>query len=242
MVLGEVIQRVQSLYSKGVQSRSTRLTPRHIYSALLSSRSIILQQQASKKQKPTQWSYQVLPCVELTSVPLHECPCVPPSGCDVLRTKYQLPTPVNGLDKYLIQSVTSLDGSIKFDPTRFDTSKYSTGAKFTSKNSKFYIKNQYGFITIKKLLSGLTIIGLFDDIIEAKQFPSVCGDCAECECEDIMDMEFPIDGNLIRPLLQLAYEELISMMKQIKEDKTNNASDDTSVGTMIHQPQTQDGG
>lgn len=241
MKLEEGIQRVQSLYSAGVQSRSSRLTSRHIYSALMTARSVLLSQQANKNQKATQWSYQTLPCVELISVPEHECPCVPPVGCKVLRTKYQLPMPINGLDTMLIQSVTSLDGSITFDNTRFDTHKYRTGNKFTSKNPAIYIKNRYGYITIKKLLAGLIIVGLFDDFLEATSFPSVCGSCAECECLDIMITEIPIDGKLIRPLIQLANEELIVIMRQMNEDKSNNATDDTkTTGNMIHQPNNEE--
>ncbi len=63
--IGEAIQRVQSMYSKGVQSRSSRLSARHIYSALITARSILIKQQSNKNQKANQWTYQVLPCVEL---------------------------------------------------------------------------------------------------------------------------------------------------------------------------------
>lgn len=240
MKLEEAIQRVQSLYSAGVQSRSSRLTSRHIYSAIKSGRSTLLAQQDNKNQKSTQWAYQTIPCIELISVPVHECPCVPPIGCNVLRTKYQLPLPISGLDNSLIQSVSSLDGSIQFDETRFDTNKYRSGNKFTANKSAIYIKNRYGYITIKKLLAGLTIVGLFDDFLEVTQFPSVCGSCANCECLDIMDVEIPIDSKLITPLIQLASNELIIMMKQMNEDKSDNAQDNTkTAGSMIHQPNGQ---
>lgn len=240
MKLEEAIQRVHSAYSQGVQSRNSRLTSRHIYSAIKSARTVLLKQQHSKNQRATQWAYQTLPCVELISVPQHECPCVPPSGCNVLRTKYQLPLPVNGLDSMLIQSVTSLDGSMGFDPTRFDTHRFMEGNKFTSKKPRLYIKNRYGFVTIKKLLAGLSVVGLFDDFLEATWFPSVCGTCEECECDNLMQYEFPLDGDAMRPLLQIAGEELIVMMKQLKEDKSNNASDDTTAaGKMIHQPNNE---
>jgi hypothetical protein len=137
----------------------------------------------------------------------------------------------------LIQSVTSLDGIIKFDEDTFESTKYSVGNKYTSVKPSYYIKNGYLYVTILKYLKAITISGLFDDFIEAHNYPSVCGNCAECECEDIMNIEFPIDGDSIRPLLQLANEELIILFKQMGEDKSNNASDNTdSAGSMIHQP------
>ena len=45
MTTGEVIQRIQSLYSKGVQSDDSRLRPRHIYNKLLSTTAKLYEQQ-----------------------------------------------------------------------------------------------------------------------------------------------------------------------------------------------------
>lgn len=243
-ILAEMVQRVQSLYSRGVQSRDTRLTSRHIYSALLSARAILISQQVDKNQYINQWTYQILPCVELVTVPLHECPCIPPSGCMMLRSKFQIPDPISSNDKPLVQYVSSLDGGITFDLTRFDTVKYNKGDKFTSKKSGYLIKNKYLYITVLKLLDSVSMGYIAYDFLEAKAFPSKCGDCAECDCQDIMDSEFPIDGKKITALVELANKELIIIMKQMSEDKYDNSSDDTDTnsGTMVHDPNQQDQG
>ena len=244
MVLGEIIQRVQSLYSRGLQSKDSGLTARHIYSAISTARSILLRQQYNKNQMTNQWSYQTLPCIELIKAPVHECPCIPSNGCMILRSKHKLPKPVSGIDKHLIQSITSLDGSIRFDETSFEIAKYmDKGNKYTNKRPDYYFRNEYIYVTVLKSLKVITLTGLFDDPVEAKQFPSYCpSDCVDCECADIMDMEYPIDGDLVRPLIQLANDELIIIMKQMTEDKKNNASDDTAMDTsMIHTNQTGQG-
>lgn len=236
-VIGESIQLVQSMYSKGVQSKDSRLTSRHIYSELLNARSTILQQQDTKGQKASKFIYQVLSCVELQKAVPTECPCVPTNGCLILRTKYQLPTPVTGLSDMLITSMTTMDGSEVINPTTFETVKYDAGKKYTSTQAGFYIRNQYAFITHKRELKGVTVNGLFEDPIQVKQFPSLCGVCAECECLDIMDYEFPVDRRTLRAIAQLATDRLIITFGQMKEDKTNNASDDIMMGNqMIHQP------
>ena len=51
-----------------------------------------------------------------------------------------------------------------------------------------------------------------------------------------MDMEFPLEGDAVKTIIELAYNELIIMMKQLNEDKLSNASDDDQVAGMIHQP------
>lgn len=233
----EAIQRVQSLYSKGVQSDDSRLTPRHIYSALLTARAILLRQQVNKNQATSKWLLQPLPCAELITAPIHECPCVP-INCKILRTKEKLPKPITGLEGSLITYVTSLDGNIRFDPDSFENVRYSVGNKYTKNKPTYYISNGYLYITVLKNLKAITIVGLFDDFIEASLFPSICGTCEECECNDILDIEFPIDKDMERPLFQLANDELIIMFKQMKEDRQNNTTDDAgTVGGMVHQNQ-----
>lgn len=240
MTIGEGIQRLQSLYNKGVQSDDTRLTPRHAYSALLSGRNLLLNQQSNKGQIAGEWAIDTLPCIELIKAPIHECPCIPGNGCMILRSKHKIPNPVIGLDKHLIKSITSMDGSIRFDEETFETQKYAIGNKYTSKKPSFFIKNEYLFITVLKQLQGVTGRGLFHDPIEVFNFPSICDPCEECKCKDIMELEFKMAGHLQKAFFDLAYNELIIIMKQITEDKSNNASDDTETrGQMIHQGQQQ---
>lgn len=240
MILREFIQRVQSLYGKGLQSVSSRLTPRHIYSAMLTGRSVLIRQQVNKGQAISEWNYQNLPCVELITAPIHECPCVPVQGCKILRSKFKLPKPITGLEKSLIKSITSLDGLIKFDEESYENVKYSIGNKYTANKPSYYIHNGYLYITVLTILKVVPVRGLFEDYLEAAAFANLCGNCENCECNDILDTEIPIDGHLIRPLLQLTYDELIVMFKQMTEDRNNNTKDDTaSTGSMVHTPQQQ---
>lgn len=237
MILGEIIQRVQSAYSRGLQSKDTRLTARHIYSATSSGRATLLSQQYNKNQKVNQWSYQTLKCVELIKAPIHECPCIPSAGCMVLRSRFKIPQPISGIDKHLIQSVTSLDGSIRFDEGAYETSKYMDGNKYTAIKPDYYFRNEYLYVTTLKNLKVISVTGLFNDVVVAHQYSSFCPECDDCNCNDIMGMEYPMDGDLITALIQLAHQELIGLMKQMTEDRSNNAKDDTGTEGMVHQPQ-----
>lgn len=232
------IQRVQSIYSKGIQSKDTRLSNRHAYSMLLTGRGTILKQQANKGQKINEWTMQVLPCVELIEAPIHECPCVPTNGITILKTKYKLPSPISGLDRSLITSVSNLDGREKLDPTTYEEVKYLGGNKFTPTKPRYYIRNQFGYIVNRGKLRGVTINGLFGDPLSVYRFPSLC--CTDCNCTDLLDYEFPADEDTLKGILQLVNNELI-LFTQMSEDKSNNSSDDTGQprGKMIHQPEAQ---
>lgn len=228
MLTREIIQRIQSLYSKGVQSDDTRLSKRHIYNKLISVRSRLIYQKVNKKQKLSQWAYQTLPCVELIKAPIQECHCIT-KDCKVLRTKYKLPKPISSISKDIIQSVATLDGSKIFNETTFETEKYNNGNKYTGKNPSYYIRNEYLYLTNIKTLEVITITGLFDNPSEVEEYPSYCTDdikdCLECNCKSIMDKDFPIDSDLIEPMIELSLKELIEIFNNNREDQTNDTRD-----------------
>ena len=226
MIVAEVIQRVQSLYSKGVQSDDTRLTNRHIYNKLRTVRSKLLGQKAKEKQKISQWNYQVLPCIEMGVVSVHECPCVPNDGCTFLRSIYPIPRVLTDLNRHLIQSVTTLDGKTVFDFTTWEGVKNQKGDKYTSTAAKFFIRNEYLYITSNKELEVLTLTALFADIIDVQNFKSYCTP-EQVICTSPLDMEFPIDDELLDNLIAMASDELVFQFGQMREDKINDGSDNT---------------
>lgn len=227
--VGEVIQRVQSIYSKGVQSDDSRLTPMHIYSKALTVRSKLVIQRQNKNRKVSQWLYQTLDCVELIVASINECPCLPPAGCKTYRSKYKIPKPLHGKMGDLIQSVTSLDGSIVYDRTSLKNKKYKKGNKYTAVKPEYYIHNDYLFITDKVGPKVITLVGLFDKPEEADSFQNYCEnteDCVDCQdCTSILDKEFLIEEDLIDTLIQMCFEELVILFNQNKEDITNDTKD-----------------
>jgi hypothetical protein len=226
MKVDEIIQRVQSLYSKGVQSDDTRLMSRHIYNKLLTVRSKLISQEAKKKQKISPWNYQTIPCIELIKVPAHDCPCIPPIGCEILRSKYPLPQPLSGLSGILIQSVTTIDRSIKIDEVSLNAASYQKGNKYTPKKLNYFIFKDYIYITTPSKLKAISLTGLFEDPLDVKLFKGYCDDCVECvECLDFKEEDFPINNDMIDTVIELTIQELVILFGQNVEDLTNNGTD-----------------
>lgn len=232
MKIGEIVQRVQSLYSKGVHSDDSRLSARHIYNKLLTVRARLISQEAKKKQKIPQWNYQTISCIELIKVPAHECPCIPPVGCDMLRSKYKLPKPLTGLSGNLIQTVTTIDRSKKLNEVTLNAVKAQSGNKYTSKAINYFLENGYLYITTPTKLNFIRLIGLFEDPIIAKQFETYCEEqCTDCsDCIDYQQEEFPIDNDMIDALIELTIQELVILFSQAKQDINNNSAENTSNG------------
>mgnify|MGYP000294406911 CR=1 FL=1 len=229
MTIGEIIQRVQSLYSKGVESDDSRLSSRHIYNKLLSSRSKLISQKANKKQNISSWNYQTLPCVNLIKVPAHECPCFPPVGCEVLRSEYKLPDPISGLSGVLIKSVTSIERSLKIDAITINAVNSQKGNKYTSKKTNYFIQDGYLYITTPTNLKVVSIIGLFEDPIDAISY---CNSCTGCiNCLNYKEEEFPISSDLVDALIELTVIEVIQIFSKRIEDATNNTRDNIAQQT-----------
>lgn len=234
MKIAEIIQRIQSLYSKGVQSDDSRLTARHIYNKMLTVRAKLISQEAKKKQKISQWNYQTIPCVELVKASTHECPCLPPIGCSILKTKYPLPKPMVDLNQHLIQSVTSIDGSIVYSEVSWTEKKYKGSNKYTGNKPDYFIRNEYLYITHRKGPKIIAITGLFDDPLEAENYPSYCPD-EDCNgktikedcgnCGSYLDKDFPIDNDLVDTLIEMSVNELVILFSKGMEDLTNNTQD-----------------
>lgn len=232
MTVAEIIQRVQSVYSKGVQSDDSRLTARHIYNKIVTVRAKLISQEAKKRQKINQWNYQTIPCVELEKAPIHECPCLPPVGCAILKTKLPLPKPITDLNHHLLQSVTSLDGMTIYSEIGWTEKKYKASNRYTANKPDYFIRNDYLYITHRSGPKIITVTGLFEDPLEAENYPSFCDeDCNEKErdctenCGSPLDKEFPIDNDMIDTLVEMTFNELIILFGQNVEDLTNDSKD-----------------
>jgi hypothetical protein len=242
MVIGEVIQRVQSLYSKGAQSDDSRLMSRHIYNKMLSTRSLLIFNKINKKQFMSKWNYTILPCVELIEVSGSDCPCIPAPGCKILRSKHPLPKPMNSISGYIIDVVMSIDGSTIFHEVTYIQKNWRSDDKYTSRKPDYFIKDDYLYITSTRKLKAVTVIGLFADPVEAENYPSYCDDKGEevPECDsNPKDIAFPIDEEMIDALVEMTVRELSVGFALGNEDVRNDARD--KDGKAPTRRQTQSG-
>jgi hypothetical protein len=228
MILRQLIERVTVPYDKGMASDDSRLSSQYVYTKLLTSRNRLIAQQANRNQKINQWVYQTLPCVELIVAPVYECPCIPPVGCTIYRTKKKLPKPLNNFSHHLLQSVTTIDGETVFDEIGWEEKRLKQHNRFTKNKPDYFIKNDYLYITQKTGPTILTIIGAFADPVDAFKFPSKCDDCQDChDCYSPLDMDFPIDAHQIDTLIEMARTEILHDFSTNREDRSNNSADST---------------
>lgn len=229
MKVEDLIQRVLSGYSKGVQSDDSRLSSRYVYSILLTVRSRILSQKSRRKQKISDWDYTTLPCVELVVAAPHECPCLPTVGCTILKTKEPLPKPLTNFNKHIIKSVTSIlapnQDMVVYNPSTWTEQKYKAGSKYTKDTPDYWIRNGYLYTRHTKGPKVLTIEFLPEDPIKASTYPSFCG-TTQSACVSMMEQEFPLELGQVDTFVKMAVEELTVLFIPSQQDIKSNSIDE----------------
>jgi hypothetical protein len=225
MILSDLINRIQAMYSKGVPSDDTRLSQRHIYSKIKTIRARLVSQDANKKQKISAWSYQTIDCIELIPVPTHQCPCLPNIGCEILRSKYPIPAPLTNNSYDLIKSVTTVDRSMKIDMINVNAYNSQKGSKYTSKKTNYFIEGAYLYISTPSNLRVVSMTAVWEDPFEVEKFKTWC-ECSDCvNCMDYTSFDFPVDFDIADTLVEMCAQELVAIFKESSEDLHNNSRD-----------------
>ena len=137
MKVGEAISRIKNTI-KSVKQDAASLTDRYVYSLILKyGKTLMRRQDNLNKILKYNSVWKPLYCVELESVNRVNCGCV--DGCDILRTKTELPKLIDGYYGPLIRFVTSVDQSIEVKPTTsLEYEKMIKQKNFKYNNTKYY--------------------------------------------------------------------------------------------------------
>lgn len=221
MLSGNLIQRVQSRVSGGVESQSSRLRSRHIWAALVGAYGFVLSEEIRKKRQTLgEVFYMLLPCVEMIKAPAHECTCVPARGCEIYRSKHKIPKRLEIFGVEYIRFVMRLDNSETFSKTTVDRVRVKYSNPFTKNLKEYYFENDYLYVTEADDFPKLIKMSFAPaDPLQAAIFPNFCD---TSKCVNPYEIEFPVRESTANQMIEVALNEL-----QFKgEDKTANASDD----------------
>lgn len=215
----KLMERVRSLISEKYHIGDHIYSRRHIYNKLITARAKLIYQEMSKKKELSLWNYQTIPCIELILVPAYQCPCFPPIGCDILRSRYKLPKPITSLFGTLISSVHTIDRTVKLNEVTLNAVNYLKGNKFSNKILAYFIQDGYLYVVSNTALKVVSLVGAFEDPLDVLNFPNACEeDCIDCiKCRDYREEDFPIDNNLIDTLIEFTIQELV-LKRQINEN------------------------
>lgn len=206
MRLGDVIQRVSALYSRGIERSNNKLSERHIYNKLVTSRSILLYRKINKKQKINDLNYQTLGCVEFSI------------DGDLFKSNERIPTIINSLDNDVVKYVFSSDNEITYSYINVLEKRFRASNKYTSLNPYYILDNSYIYINKVGSENKVSIRALFENPLDVFQHPFYCSNSTS----NFLDFDFPVDNTLLDPLIQMCVEELIMLFQKPKENEEND--------------------
>lgn len=163
---------------------------------------------------------QDLGCVELELVDSAQC-CTIESGCDILRTVNKLPRLVRLYNRDAITFVGSIDKQSSYAVINPNSAKYAEYEKYTGSQKRFFLLNQYGFLTNSKTQKYINVRGVFTDPRQAAWFV----DCDDEPCWT-EDDEYPMPEDLIDLMTDDFLNNKIKIITEVKQDLINDAKDE----------------
>ena len=218
MRIGDILQRVQSLYNKGIKSDDSRLSDRLIWNKLVSVRAKIIVEDSRKGRSINDHIEQDL-YVSMTYT--DNLPCGGISTCRSMVSKEFIPLFLDTGKKELVK-VLSHDGLINYNRTKFEDVKHISGNKYTSSMQHYFFKSEKLRIVNSKAKKML-IKGVWEDPIKVHRLSETC---LGLRHTDLRDIDFYTPSNLIEPIIELTAEELVEDFKKIEHDDANNSNED----------------
>lgn len=219
LIIAEVLQQSKMYYTKGVESDDSRLSDRAVYSELLVHRSELLTQQSNKKQSFNSSTYQTLHKIDMEDVEL-----VSGSSLLLMRSVKEIPLVLNDNSGFLIESVTNLEGSTRYNyTTKWHTFYNRKGRKFTSSIPGCILKDNRIWITTKRKPETIIMRAIFYDPIQASLF-NITSECKE-NCAEYSSFEFNMESDKLRVLTTMVGEKLIDKFGKAQPDLVNNSSE-----------------
>ena len=213
MIVGEVVSRIQSLYSKGVESDDTRLSARHVYNKLLTVREQLAVEQFRNGLSWSEWSQQ----------PLHQIPMkrFTAWGCKFMKSKNPLPKAISaGKDEGII--ITSSDGMVLYSRTTFEQFRHISGNKYTSRSPHYFLHDDYLYLMNSKMKYAFAH-GVWRNPIEVYRMDKDYKGTPYCGSN--RDVPWFTPGDVTEKVILMSVEELVLQFVQMKEDVTANTAD-----------------
>lgn len=227
--IGHMINRIQTLYSKGANSDDNLLEDRLIYHKMKNLKNMLIIQKANNKRYINPFSFDTINCIELKLVPLNECPCIPYKGCKIYRSKYKIPKILSGRTGMLFKSIVNISGERVLSIVSEEERIYKKGSKYTKDKPDAFIKDGYLFLNaptdIGKVVS---ITALFEDEEEVAKFKTYCYEEEECEdcCVSMYERPFKIDHDLVETVIEMCYNEFLQIFPIMNKDIDNDSAED----------------
>ena len=164
----QLVSDLRNLASSGSNPVEFKITDNQLLFWCNEIRSMLISQAIQKKQDLSDVWIQIISCLQLEQVDSSEC-CNLPIGCYLLKSVKKIPITIETYSDNTITKVVKPTGEIISKSNSFEAN-YNKYNKYTGKNSNWYIKNGYLYITNEQLLESVSAYGIFEDPSDLSNF------------------------------------------------------------------------
>jgi hypothetical protein len=219
--LNELVYDIKNPANGGVQSDDVTTSDRQVAYWINDTRDMLTGQLFAKGKSVPDTLIQHLECVELECLDPAEC-CEISSCLRVLRSTQKLPRTIQRNDRNTILSVASPDKTTGFTETTYIRQRSNAHNRYTGSKPRWFIKNDYLYITNIKVLEYVSVSGVFEDPTEAIMFT----DCDGHPCFT-WDSDYPVTGSMGRMITSIVLKERMGISMSATNDENNDARDST---------------
>lgn len=227
--LSTLVYNLRGLLDGKVGSDDTELSQRTIKLWIRTQRSLLIRNELNKNRTIDPEIIQDLGCIELEVADRAEC-CELTADCSILRTKVELPSPIEMHHKIAITRVGPIDkGAKPFSLVPYQQSTYSGNGRFTKNewfayylNKRIYIKTRQNSL-LTQGLKYINVQGVFEDPEQASKFTT----CGGTPCYT-SETPYPIKGWMIDYLNTQIVNANIKLLMTVPSDKANDADNTNS--------------
>jgi hypothetical protein len=226
MKLNSIIFNLKNLKAGGIQNREIELSDRQYAFIIGYYRALLLRREVEQGRKVKGNWIQNLGQVDFIKADKNEC-------CDIedciIRTKLQIPSPVEVYENDLITYVGTTDGRTSFQRTTFNKVIWDSYAKYSGKLPKWYIQNNYIYIVNppSSVFSIGNIQGVFGDPVKAEEFRTCdcTPDSGDCMQTMNFDFEYPLPENLLDSLYKMMVDAEIKLSMILPQDTLDDSKE-----------------
>jgi len=164
---------------------------------------------------------QDLGCLELKKVDPSKC-CNLPSSCSVYRTIEKIPRTIRYNFEEALTHVGDITGTGTIPIVNFNMVKFLTYDKYTNKNYKAYMIEDYLYIYNAEGLKYINVRGVFEDPQEVEKFK----DCDGTDCYDDNVNNYPIPMDMLEQINKSILSGELGLLAGTSSDTTNDRMQD----------------
>lgn len=189
-------------------------------------RSQLIKQEANKGHSIDSYIIQSLGCIPLELADKSEC-CDYPTGCKILRTAVEIPSPIEMYNRQLITRFGPVSGTDRpWQQIEYERVPFEGTNKYTRNLYKWFTKNTnrrlYLLVPEDDLLHNSIEVGEISGVWEDPEELYNFKNCSTGEPCFSADSQFPVKSWMVPLIIELVIKKFVSIQAQAPIDSSND--------------------